>query len=83
MAIFKKTQMQGNFILSNGTQVLFDKQGYFETDKEEIISQLAPIYEEVEKREEPVAEQEKPKAQAGSVGTTSSAQLAAMVKSKA
>lgn len=79
MAIFKKSGLQGNYILSNGVQVLFDKQGYYETDKEDVISQLAPVYEQVEKREDPVV-QEKPKAVASKTGAISSATLAATAK---
>ena len=74
--IFKKTQMQGNYILSNGTQVLFDSKGYFETDDADVIAQIKSIYQEVPEREE-VAQKELPKATPGLVGQGSSATLIA------
>lgn len=52
--IFKKTAMQGGAVLSNGQRVEFSAAGYYETEDESVISQLAPIYEEVAADDKPV-----------------------------
>lgn len=74
--IFKKSAIQGNFILSSGEQILF-VDNHFETEDENIISQLKPIYEAVESKPEVV---EKPKAAPALRGMASSASIAAVTK---
>lgn len=49
--IFKKSQLQGGAILSNGQRVDFDSAGYFETEDETVIAQLKPIYETVTEKD--------------------------------
>lgn len=80
MTIFKKTLAQGNFILSNGVQCLFDADGYFETESENVIEQLSGTYEVVDVRP---ADQEttQEKAQAKvATGTASSASITKLTK---
>ena len=79
MAIFKKSAVQGSFIFSDGTQALFDAEGYYETEKEAEISQLAEVYEQVEAREE-VKQEAKPEVKTATVGAKSSATIAALAK---
>lgn len=56
--IFKKTAVQGNFILSNGNQILF-KDSRYETKDEAEIAQLSAIYEVVGEDEAEIAPAEK------------------------
>lgn len=77
MTLFKKQPVQGNFILSNGVQILFDALGYYETESEYEIESLSPVYEIVTEKQ--LAE--KPKAPViAKTGTISSASLAALAK---
>lgn len=80
--LFKKTPVQGNYILSNGEQVLFDSQGYFETEDENVISQIKPIYQEVKEREGEKVK-DLPKATPGLVGAGTSATLVATAQNAA
>ena len=43
--IFKKTAMQGNYVLANGNLIIF-KDGLYETESENEIEQLSPVYAE-------------------------------------
>jgi len=81
MTIFKKTLAQGNFILSNGQQCLFDAEGYFETENENVIEQLTGTYEIVDSREVTV-EQEAPdqKQATSTTGAKSSVTLNKLTK---
>lgn len=79
MAIFKKSVVQGNFVLASGVQVFFDAAGYYETENENEIEQLSAIYEQVEARKvEEVSEEVAPVAV--KVGTISSATLKSLAK---
>ena len=78
--IFKKTAMQGNFILSNGNQILF-KNSHYETQDDVEIAQLTPIYEVVTEQsaiEVPI--DPKPIAALAKTGMASSATLLANTK---
>lgn len=77
MAIFKKTPIQGNFILSNGQQALFDAKGFFETEDEHIIEQLKSVYKEVKEREEAKPAKAAQSATPGKTGMGTSATLMA------
>ncbi len=82
MTIFKKTLAQGNFILSNGQQCLFDAEGYFETESENVIEQLTGTYEIVDSREVAAEQGAAEEKQATStVGAKSSASLVKLTKS--
>lgn len=75
MTIFKKQPVQGNFILSNGVQILFDASGHYETESEYEIESLTGTYEIVTEKQ--LAE--KPKAPViAKTGTISSTSLAAL-----
>ncbi len=76
--IFKKSQLQGNFIFSNGEQALFVG-GYYETEDEAQIAQMKNIYETVDSKEVKAVEK-KSEAVATKTGTISSASLAALAK---
>ena len=52
--IFKKTAMQGNYVLANGNLIIF-KDGLYETESENEIEQLSPVYAEAS-AEEAIAE---------------------------
>jgi hypothetical protein len=77
--IFKKSAMQGNFILSNGNQCLF-KDSHYETQDENEISQLSAIYQIVEKTEPAESELSPKPAEIAAVGMKSSASLAPITK---
>ena len=81
MAIFKKSAVQGNFVLTNGVQVLFDADGFYETEDENECNQLGAVYEEVKAKLQPEEKaEEAPVAVAANVGAASSATLKALVK---
>lgn len=67
MALFKKFQLQGNFILTDGNQILFDADGYYETEDEAEIAQLKPVYSQVKEREVKAAAKVAPKAPASAL----------------
>jgi hypothetical protein len=77
--IFKKTAMQGNFILSNGNAIVF-KDSHYETQDENEISQLSAIYESVEKIAVTEAEADPKPASQAQVGMKSSVTIQAVTK---
>lgn len=79
--IFKKTAVQGNFILSNGNQILF-KDSRYETEDENEIAQLSPIYEVAGKEEVEAApaELDPVPAQQATTGMKSSVTIQAVTK---
>ena len=75
MAIFKKSAIQGNFILSNGTPIVFVA-NHYETEDENIIAQISPIYEQVESAPDaPAAKKQEAPAAPALKGMASSATL--------